>query len=58
MEGRAGTHPPLGHLSSFSDSLVCGELRFPSDSTEESGWNSWGVGESLSGLLGNSLIVE
>lgn len=54
MEGRAGTQPPLGHVSSFSDSLVCGELRFLSDHTEESGWNSWGVGQGVSGLLGNS----
>lgn len=54
MEGRAGTQPPLGHVSSFSDCLVCGELRFLSDHAEESGWNSWGVEQGVSGLLGNS----
>lgn len=46
MEGRAGTQPSLG--------LACGELKFVSGHTREGGWSSWGVGEGLWGLLGNS----
>lgn len=58
-DGRKGRSPAsISHVSSFSDSLVSGDLRFLSDHTEESGWNSWAVGEGVPGLLGSSLIVE